>query len=241
VGARGILYLLIFQQLGQLVRWTWGFNVLLAPADTYKEEDGGTVGSLENGEYSDEETQRLLDDSHSDYESGNVTSYASSTDTSDTDSIPDRENILGSAEFITPTNGNVTVRGAGDLNGSANGHGMNGNAMSRLAALKGDDIPKGPKGWPRRMKRATAQFTTAASSKISRASGRAFQALPLWLQRVLSKLCSVTAKFLRGVWAFMNPPLWAMLAAIIVASVPRLQHLFFSPGTFINTSLTPWR
>ena len=36
----------------------------------------------------------------------------------------------------------------------------------------------------------------------------------------------------------MNPPLWAMLAAIIVASVPRLQHLFFDPGTFISTSVT---
>ena len=218
--------------------------MLLAPADTYKEEDGGTIGSLENGEYSEEEAQRLLDDSHSDYESGNVTSYATSADTSDTDSIPDREDILGSAEFITPTNGNVTVRGAGDLNGSANGsanghgNGLNGNAMSRLAALKGDDIPKGLKGWPRRMKRAIVQFTAAASSNMSRASGRAFQTLPLWLQRVLSKLYSVTAKFLRGVWAFMNPPLWAMLAAIIVASVPSLQHLFFSPGTFINTSLT---
>lgn len=31
VGARGILYLLIFQQLGQVLRWTWGYNVLLAP------------------------------------------------------------------------------------------------------------------------------------------------------------------------------------------------------------------
>jgi choline kinase len=210
----------------------------LAPADTYKEEDGGTISSLENGEYSEEEAQRLLDDSHSDYESGNVTSYATSTDTSDTDSIPDREDILGSAEFITPTNGNVAVRGAGNLNGSANGHGMNGSAMSRLAALKGDDILKGPKGWPQRTKRATARFAKSASTKVSRASSRASQTLPSWLQRVLSKLYSVTAKFLRGVWAFMNPPLWAMLAAIIVASVPRLQHLFFSPGTFINTSLT---
>ncbi|KAK4927855.1 hypothetical protein LTR66_016262, partial [Elasticomyces elasticus] len=31
VAARGILYLLIFQQLGQMLRWTWGYSVLLAP------------------------------------------------------------------------------------------------------------------------------------------------------------------------------------------------------------------
>jgi choline kinase len=36
----------------------------------------------------------------------------------------------------------------------------------------------------------------------------------------------------------MNPPLWAMLAAIIVASVPWLQHLFFAKGTFISNSAT---
>ena len=35
VGARGILYLLIFQQLGQLVRWSWGYHVLLAPKEKY--------------------------------------------------------------------------------------------------------------------------------------------------------------------------------------------------------------
>lgn len=29
VASRGILYLLIFQQLGQVLRWTWGFNTLL--------------------------------------------------------------------------------------------------------------------------------------------------------------------------------------------------------------------
>ncbi len=36
----------------------------------------------------------------------------------------------------------------------------------------------------------------------------------------------------------MNPPLWAMLAAIIVASVPSLQRLFFSEGTFVQNSVS---
>ena len=39
VAARGILYLLIFQQLGQLLRWTWGYSVLLKPASAYEEEE----------------------------------------------------------------------------------------------------------------------------------------------------------------------------------------------------------
>lgn len=36
----------------------------------------------------------------------------------------------------------------------------------------------------------------------------------------------------------MNPPLWAMLAAIIVASVPALQNLFFNDDTIIYNSVT---
>ena len=39
VGARGILYLMIFQQLGQLLRWTWGYSVLLKPASAYVEDE----------------------------------------------------------------------------------------------------------------------------------------------------------------------------------------------------------
>jgi hypothetical protein len=65
-----------------------------------------------------------------------------------------------------------------------------------------------------------------------------FYSLPQPVQKSLSVLWSGLARFLGGVWEFMNPPLWAMLIAIIVASVPQLQHLFFSPGTFVRNSAT---
>src|SRR4051794_12441004 len=60
VAARGILYLLIFQQLGQLVRWSWGYNVLLAPppdpnASTIDDDGDDTRDSLiEQGRYRDD-------------------------------------------------------------------------------------------------------------------------------------------------------------------------------------------
>lgn len=41
IASRGILYLLIFQQLGQVLRWSWGFNKLLrkrTPAEIYGED-----------------------------------------------------------------------------------------------------------------------------------------------------------------------------------------------------------
>lgn len=239
VGARGILYLLIFQQLGQLVRWTWGFNVLLAPADTYREEDGGKNRALESGEYNEEEVQHLLlDDSHSDYESGNVTSYATSADSSESSSLFDREDAQATTDFITPTNGNALIRRTGDMNPETNGSLANGALKGALEAHQNKQIPKGIKGWPVRTKLALGNATKTVSRSCSRAGNRVFQALPTWMQKVLARIGAAMFRFFKGVWAFMNPPLWAMLMAIIVASVPALQHLFFDPGTFVSNSVT---
>ncbi|RAR11867.1 kinase-like protein [Stemphylium lycopersici] len=242
VGARGILYLLIFQQLGQLVRWTWGFNVLLAPASAYKDEDGGKNNAIESGEYSDDEAQRLLDDSHSDYESGNVTSYATSADNSDSgsdsDSIFHREEAQATASFVTPTNGNATVPGAGDMSGTSNGH-VNGHLNGVLEAHnKSKNTPKGFKGMPKRAGMALKRSASSVSMSTTRAGNRVFNTLPKWLQGPCSKIGRGLTRFFKGVWDFMNPPLWAMLIAILIASIPPLQHLFFTPGTFINNSVT---
>lgn len=233
VAARGILYLLIFQQLGQLVRWTWGFNVLLAPADAYKDEDDGQNSIMENGEYSDGEAERLLDDSHSDYESGNVTSYATSTsaETSDSDSLNQREQVQEASTFATPTQGNAVVRGHGNMNG-------NGHANMNGLPYKADDPPKGPEKMWSRFTQGISRFFQSIRNAISRAAGRVFASLPTWLQRTLTTLSTYTTKFLAGCWEFMNPPLWAMLVAIIVASIPPVQQAFFGRGTFLSNSVT---
>src|SRR6266487_5690829 len=52
VAARGILYLLIFQQLGQLVRWSWGYHVLLAPTVSYESRE--ETEAIEEGRYRDD-------------------------------------------------------------------------------------------------------------------------------------------------------------------------------------------
>ena len=36
----------------------------------------------------------------------------------------------------------------------------------------------------------------------------------------------------------MNPPLWAMLIAVLVASIPSVQRVFFTPGNFLSNSVT---
>jgi choline kinase len=239
VAARGILYLLIFQQLGQLVRWTWGFNVLLAPASAYKDEDEGRDSI---GEYSDGEAERLMDDSHSDYESGNATGYTSyatsvsSGSTGDSDALLHRENAQSDSTFVTPTNGNVVAKGPGNLSG--NGHMPNGAEIGSVMPIRLDDAPSGIKGWPQRAKRNINRTIKSVTDAISRVARRTFLSLPTWLQRTLAAINHYTASFLAGCWEFMNPPLWAMLAAIVVASIPPIQHAFFDPGTFLSNSVT---
>jgi choline kinase len=219
------------------VRWTWGFNVLLAPASAYAEEDGGKNSALENGEYNEDEAQHLLGDSHSGYYSGDVTSYEASADSSDSGSFSDREDVQAYSDFTTPTNGNLVVPGNGVVNDEPNGH-LNGHANGAFKPYKETEIPKGIKGWPKRVQNSTLRVKNSISAAFGRAGRRVFQSLPTWFQRTLSKIYGMTAKFLNGLWAFMNPPLWAMLVAILIASIPRLQHLFFDPGTFVSNSVT---
>lgn len=222
------------------MRWTWGFNVLLAPASAYKDEDDGiTNGRLENG--TADESQGLLGyDSHSDYESGDITpefrrSYAPSTSSSscssDAGDLEQRRIAPEESDFITPTNGNVVSKKPGSLI-------HRGTGFSARSVASQQQIPKGPKGWWIRFCQMVHRCGESISNASSRASARIYGALPAWLQMTLTKTKNFLSRFLHGLWEFMNPPLWAMLVAIIIASVPKLQHLFFDPGTFISNSAT---
>lgn len=257
VGARGILYLLIFQQLGQLVRWSWGYQVLLKPASEYTDEDAGRTAALERGDFDDAssiERRNLLeddeDDDHEDelrsaspvpessFASGAITpvndNLRASTDVSRSSSTSNltkryaRDEANGKV-VATPTNGNVVASGPGNLAGEN---------IEEETAEPEPEIPNGYKGWPKRSKLWMKNRLCAARKSISATSVKALEALPGPVQKGLSKVASGIKRFLNGVWDFMNPPLWAMLVALIVASVPQLQHLFFDPGTFVNNSVT---
>lgn len=64
------------------------------------------------------------------------------------------------------------------------------------------------------------------------------QSLPTFARRVLGKIIAVTRKITHAIWQSLNPPLLAMGAALLVASIPSLQRLFFSDGTFVKNSIT---
>ena len=58
------------------------------------------------------------------------------------------------------------------------------------------------------------------------------------MQTVVTVLGRILSRVYNFLWEFMNPPLWAMLISVVVASFPDLKRLFFEEGSFINNSVT---
>ncbi|KAL4736438.1 auxin efflux carrier [Aspergillus similis] len=254
VAARGILYLLIFQQLGQLVRWSWGYRVLLAPKERYIEEgerdDGETAVAQGQERYTDNPEQvdpdepliRTRDSSDGSTEqptgsndgsdvfhSGEATpvntrsySYTKLPHSGHDDQAQDQSPILGpppSGPFLPrqDSRGDILYFPNVEVNPQDN------------------TLEQGPLS---RFKTSMGRLRVRIASGWARWTGASYSRLPPSVQKVLSKCSDTTSRFVRGVWDFMNPPLWAMLVAIIVASVPSLQRLFFDDGTFIRNSVT---
>ncbi|KAK4073518.1 uncharacterized protein Triagg1_5344 [Trichoderma aggressivum f. europaeum] len=238
VGARGILYLLIFQQLGQLVRWSWGYHVLLATKDKYPEYQDELV---EEGQYrySDEEPSEqepeiliggLDGDTEDDRESNDSEDYipAGRTPLANTSRASLAGSTVDDADLLNFKKGNY----------AANGHGLANNGLEddilsfpRIRLQDETEVEQGAVGHIKRR-------LTSLSDRSVGAMARQYQRLPQPVQTVLSFISTSVAKSVNFAWEFMNPPLWAMLIAVIVASVPRLQQLFFEEGSFVKNSVT---
>lgn len=249
VGARGILYLLIFQQLGQLVRWSWGYHVLLAPKDKYPEYQ---QSSIEEGRYTDEdeahgdhETDPLLPSIDGDtaansrsasssnlsqYEPGGQTpvmnrSHVSLAHPTDDDEYAPQKHLKAVAP--TPANGNHADMSADSML-----------SFPRIRNADESETPEGVSGFPFRTRKAVSNKFAAAKRSTHSAGTKLFNALPRPLQVTIGALGRFAGKVYTFLWEFMNPPLWAMLIAVIVASVPTLQRLFFEEGSFVKNSVT---
>ncbi|KAI9733217.1 MAG: hypothetical protein M1818_007335 [Claussenomyces sp. TS43310] len=253
VGARGILYLLIFQQLGQLVRWSWGYHVLLAPAEKYENQE--EAEAIEEGRYRDDpgsdhlisgldgETTDAVSRGPGDgcdtatstasFESGGRTpvtntNYVQSVDSDEDEVEPDKTQGL----LAKPSNGDTYPVDRSNSNLTSFPH------IRSPTPREEHNIFSGMQGYIPTVKRHIKRGFSFISESIEHTSKKTFYSLPRGTQKCLSSVYRTIARFLAGAWAFMNPPLWAMLIAVIVASVPRLQALFFKEGSFIANSVT---
>lgn len=241
VAARGILYLLIFQQLGQLVRWSWGYHILLAPRGHYDELDDGTPAPVHvHGErYSDE----VDGDSDSDIEGtrrgmdpfevprfensyvglqqpGSIIIDGVETTAGTTNEINDLLKIANTrhhSRHSTGVNGYSETNTEYPTRSQSPTTDFNGSSSTSFTGT-GDDLASPPK--------PPVLDAPADSEPIS------------LLSKIRKNAKNMVLKAYTTFLDVMNPPLWAMLVAVIVASIPKLQRLFFTPGTFIQNSVT---
>ncbi|PKS09614.1 hypothetical protein jhhlp_004232 [Lomentospora prolificans] len=249
VAARGILYLLLFQQLGQLVRWSWGYHVLLAPKPKVDEEERPDFddNDLERAErYRDDASQppTLIHSSASD-----LTDSEGSEPLERTGSTEDFDQYWPAGR--TPVAGGSHASPAdSDDEHDANGH-VKSDTRPLLSSNNSNsflDIVSFPpivhaqssssESVVDTVKSRLRKRATAAKASVHHRMSKVFNCLPTPLQRVLTKLGSWIAKIYGFAQTFMNPPLWAMLFAIVIASVPRLHDIFFEEDSFVYNSVT---
>lgn len=266
VGARGILYLMIFQQLGQLLRWSWGINVLLKKSeedeavegvdsrlergqgsssdptvDGYQplrgdapnenDQDTQIVGQgTENTTYSHESTSSAR--SEQPFGSGEQTPVTSRQYTSSISSE-------GFSEHKPPHQGLLATPANGNIMSSSPNTSRNKVVTHQATDSSNDDF--GPKSHWKLValcQRSLNRGLIAISKLVSSFFASIFNSLPSIIQKGLGKVYIGLGKVSNAIWQSMNPPLLAMGAALIVASIPSLQRLFFSDGTFIKNSVT---
>ncbi|PYH45741.1 Auxin Efflux Carrier superfamily [Aspergillus saccharolyticus JOP 1030-1] len=252
VAARGILYLLIFQQLGQLVRWSWGYHVLLAPKERYLEEGEREQGANLIGQgqerYTDNPEQidpdePLVRTRHTD----DAAESSRSVDESD-EFTSGQETPVSAREYPYTK---LSPHGSGEQDPNdptVLGPPPQGPFLPRQSTI-GDimcfpnvevaaQADENPTGVFPRFKKSVGKVRGRIAGVWNKATGAVFRRLPVGAQKALKVGSNGARKFAHGLWDFMNPPLWAMLISIVVASVPSLQALFFDEGTFVRNSVT---
>lgn len=270
VAARGILYLLIFQQLGQLLRWSWGINVLLKkPDEDDTAEDQGISSRLERGQGpcpdpEADEYPPLVADGPNDSE---YDRFGNSIEEAISDQRPyGRGSASSSRSEPAFESGEQTPVTNRRYTSSISSKGSSGHESSSPASpdklqatpANGNILPSCPKlptsrtaqssdeeNRPRSQWRFSTQchyLSKRGFIIISRSMRTSFtsmfRALPRPLKKILAVFYAGLGKMILVMWNSMNPPLLAMGAALLVASIPSLQRLFFSDGTFVNNSIT---
>jgi predicted permease len=249
VAARGILYLLIFQQLGQVLRWSWGYHVLLAPAEKY-DDTADDAAIIEEGQYRD--VPDLIpgldgddDDDDDDDEYLRRNNYSSSAISFESGGRTPITNAQIAPSYSSDDD--FPGKSSGIIQTQVDGNLLPNNSHDNIVSFPRirtvipadeQEIPSGIIGVIRRINMKVKQIVSYGSEKTSRLSQKVFYAFPPSFQQFLAKIWSLLTHFFKGVWAFMNPPLWAMLFAVIIASIPDLQRLFFEEGSFIANSAT---
>lgn len=266
VAGRGILYLLLFQQLGQAVRWSWGYHSLLKPKKDYPEykneilEEGARPAAEEP--YTDEvaNAPKASGGSHDGSQGALTPGQNDESDDHDQYSPAGRTPVPGSSNNGSPTESDDDEAGGAHspqkpnnpqiiepVSGENDNTNNNNNNTEEAEQQQTPEIVPFPhitesdndhETFIKNFKAAWARNVDSAKSSTRSARSKAYDRLPKPLQRacdVVTLAAGNTYLFLKK---YMNPPLWSMFLAIIVASVPKLQGLFFDKTSVMEKTVT---
>lgn len=236
--------------MGQLLRWSWGYHVLLAPKDKYAPDEEETAESrIERGGWRYSDNPEDEESNHSEeiligvgLDGDAVTSSSSgSTAQSVHDESPfesggqtpvtSRQHSYSKLPCVSEVDNAKSPNAVNGFPVISNGH------LTSFADVAGTQ-PETPKSFLGRCRKSVVSLFSQIGRFLQSTFGRLFSILPMPVQKLTRAINTKLGRFLYGLWGFMNPPLWAMLVAVIVASVPPLQHIFFDEGTFVSNSIT---
>lgn len=222
------------------MRWSWGYHVLLAPADRY---EASRDASVEDGRYRDEPD--LIPGLDGEEEDADYSGLPRNQSTSDSFASGDRTPITNVQYAASFSDNGESPAQPGKATGNGHNHQddiLNGNITSfpsiRTPPSDDQELCGGASGVIAGARLYIKKGIAYTLLKLAEVAQVVFDKLPPALQTFLTTANTILRRLLVGTWEFMNPPLWAMLVAVVVASIPSLQRLFFEEGTFISNSVT---
>lgn len=249
IASRGLVYLLIFQQLGQMLRWSWGFNTLLKrqPHDVIYAENCDIEDNPEpNAAFSTQsasspETERLLQPNSS-FDS-DTEPRSSSIDSNKSNNLP-QAHSYGSSNGADDEN---TISDPTDVDSDVGSV----DSEPSVMVLSSEMLPNTRKddGEPIRAIRTVSRNARGdlvvqiqdIESKGEQDDGEETHPCTNALEESRngenSGFEAHFKKFCQGVMNWMNPPLWSMILAIIVASIGPIRYQFYEADGFIQNTL----
>ncbi|KAF6014116.1 hypothetical protein HII12_001442 [Brettanomyces bruxellensis] len=249
IASRGLVYLLIFQQLGQMLRWSWGFNTLLKrqPHDVIYAENCDIEDNPEpNAAFSTQsasspETERLLQPNSS-FDS-DTEPRSSSIDSNKSNNLP-QVHSYGSSNGADDEN---TISDPTDVDSDVGSV----DSEPSVMVLSSEMLPNTRKddGEPIRAIRTVSRNARGdlvvqiqdIESKGEQDDGEETHPCTNALEESRngenSGFEAHFKKFCQGVMNWMNPPLWSMILAIVVASIGPIRYQFYEADGFIQNTL----
>ena len=204
-------------------------NSLLKPLDQYTPSERGdiTLDEEPREAYRDDaaSTQESIEESESATQSPD-----SALDTLATPSLVNKLDSNGKPDqqsFTRNPNGDVALDTV-----SCPGQMLNGAPPGRPLLRR--QTTSGAPDWMQRFGGSINARYNAVRRSISQHSRKMFEGLPQPVQNGLHAVWKV----LSYIVSCLNVPLAAILLSIVVALTPPLQRFFFTPGTFVNNSVT---